>query len=162
MAKVNMNQLMEDVVHINNQIQGLQMLLQNKKSIIAKYFSKSGNRRIDGDEVTAYQQERVKIEYDVERILKKLPKELTLQFVDKSYSILDWKSFTRFCKEKGISPNELRRYILVSSSVNQEKLNALYDRGKIDLNDLKGCYEATTTKSIALKFKNVEREIPIK
>lgn len=162
MAKIDMNKLMDDVVHINNQIQGLQMLLQNKKSIIAKYFKKSGNRRIDGEEVIAYQQERVKIEYDVDRILKNLPKELTSQFVDKSYSILDWKSFTRFCKEKNITPNELRRYILISSSVNQDKLNALYDRGKIDLSDLEGCYEATTTKSIALKFKNVEKEIPIK
>lgn len=162
MSKINMSQLMDEVVHINNQIQGLQLLLQNKKSIIAKYFQKTGNKNINGDEATAFQQERTKVEYDVPMILATLPKDLTSQFIDKSYSIYDWKAFVQFCKSKGINPKELKQFISVSSSVNQQKLNNLYERGKITLKDLEGCYEATVTKSVVIRFKNIEKEIPVR
>lgn len=161
MSKINMQQLMDDVVHINNQIKGLQMLLDSKRSTIAKYFQKSGNRRIDGDEVVAYQQEKVNIDYDVEMIQATIDKDICLQFIDKSYEVNDWKSFVNFCKSKNIKPAELRRFISVKSKVNQQKLNKLYERGIIELKDLEGCYDATVTKSVVLRFKNIEKEIPI-
>lgn len=161
MSKINLNQLMDDIVHINNQLTGLNLLLKNKKHILSKYFVASGNRRLDGDEITAYEQTRTTIEYDVPKIIATLDKELTSQFIDKTYSIVDWESFVKFCKSKGIKPAELRKYIRVTSTVNQKKLNLLYDKNKVTLNDLKGCYEANVTKSVALKFKNIEGEIPI-
>ena len=156
-----MQQLMDDVVHINNQIKGLQMLLDSKKSTIAKYFQKSGNRRIDGDEAIAYQQEKVNIEYDVEMIQATLDKSVSSQFIDKTYEVNDWKAFAQFCKSKGIKPAELRRFVSVKSKVNQQNLNRLYEHGVIELKDLEGCYEATVTKSVVLRFKNIEKEIPI-
>lgn len=161
MAKINLNQLMDDIVHINNQITGLNLLLKNKKAIIATYFKKSGNRRIDGDEVTAYEQSRTNIKYDVPAIMAKLPKDTYSQFIERNYSISDWEGFVALCKKHGISGKQLRPFVTIQYSVDQNKLNKLYDHGKVSLSDLDGCYEATVTKSIALKFKNIEGEIPI-
>ena len=72
MSKINLNQLMDDIVHINNQLTGLNLLLKNKKHILSKYFVASGNCRLDGDEVTAYEQTRTTIEYDVPKIIATL------------------------------------------------------------------------------------------
>lgn len=161
MPKINLQDLMDDIVHINNQLQGLNLLLKNKKQMLSKYFQQSGNRRVDGDEVTAYEQTRTKIEYDIPAILNKLPKSITSLFIHKKYLISDWDGFVSLCKSHGIKPSELRSYITVQQEVDQAKLNLLYDKGKVSLKDLEGCYEATVTKSIALKFHNIDKEIPI-
>lgn len=161
MAKINLDQLMQDIVYISNQQAGLKMLLDQKKAIMAKYFQKSGERSIANDEATVYVQERTDISYDVEAILKRLPKELTSQFIEKSYSIPDWDAFVRFMKRKGVSAQELRPFVSISKQVDQKALSSLYEKGVVSISDLDGCYEATTRSSVCLKMKNVDREIPI-
>lgn len=161
MAKINLDQLMQDIVHVSNQMSGLKMLLDQKKAIMAKYFQKSGERSIANDEATVYVQERTDISYNIEAILKRLPKELTSQFIEKSCSIPDWDAFVRFMKQKGVSAQELRPFVSISKQVDQQALSSLYEKGIVSISDLEGCYEATTRSSVCLKMKNVDREIPI-
>lgn len=162
MPKININKLMDEIVSINNQKKGLDLLLQSKKSILAKFFQSSGKRSISNDDVTCYQREQTNIEYDTDAIQANLPKSLYSQFLVKNYTIPDWNRFVQFCKKHNISGNELKGLISVKTEVDQSKLNLLYDKGKVTLEDLECCYEATVKKSIALKFKNIESEIPIK
>lgn len=161
MAKINLNKLMEDIVSINNQVQGLNMLLANKKHILAKYFQKSGNRSIRSENVTCYQQDRTKITYDIPAIKRYLPKDKYKLFINEKHYVMDWEAFVRMCKEHGITPKELRPFISVESEVDQEKLKKLYDKKVIGIEDLEGCYNATVTSSVALKFNNVDRTIPM-
>lgn len=161
MSKVNLDQLMQDIIYISNQQTGLKMLLDQKKAIMAKYFQKSGERSIQNDEATVFVQDRTDIQYDIPAILSKLPKEITSQFIDRTYTVPDWDALVRFMKRHGISAQELRPFISVEKQVNQAKLSQMYDHGTIDISDLKGCYEATTRSSVCLRMKNVDREIPI-
>lgn len=161
MAKIDLNKLMEDIVSINNQVQGLNMLLANKKHILAKYFQKSGNRSIRSENVTCYQQDRTKITYDIPSIKRSLPKDKYKLFINEKHYVMDWEGFVRMCKEHGITPKELRPFISVESEVDQEKLKKLYDKKVIGIEDLEGCYDATVTSSVALKFNNVDRTIPM-
>ncbi len=161
MPKISIDKTMQDIVHINNQLAGLQMLLDQKKAIMAKYFDKTGERSVANDECSVYVQERTHIDYDVDAILELLNQDITDQFVDRTRSVKDWSAFVAMCKRHGITPKELRPYISVSRSVNQEKLSKLYEKGVVSLSDLKGCYTATVKKSVALRMKNVDREIPI-
>lgn len=161
MAKIDLNKLMEDIVSINNQVQGLNMLLTNKKHILAKYFQKSGNRSIRSDNVTCYQQDRTKITYDIPAIKRSLPKDKYKLFINDKHYVMDWDGFVRMCKAHNISPNDLRPFISVESEVDQEKLKKLYDKKVIGIEDLEGCYDATVTSSVALKFNNVDRTIPM-
>lgn len=161
MAKVSVDQVMDDIVHIQNQINGLQLLLSEKKSTMAKYFDKTGERSASSDECTVFVQERTSIEYDIDALREVLPKEQFSSFVESTYTVYDWKALCRFLKDHGISPKELRPYISITRKVNQEKLSELYKRGVVKLTQLKGCYTASVKKSIVLKMKNIEREIPI-
>lgn len=161
MAKVSINKTIQDIVYIKNQIDGLNMLLANKKAIMAKFFDKSGKTKVASDECVVYIQERPNIAYDVQAIKEKLDKKVYAQFVDTEYVVKDWASFTYFCKSHGITPSQLKPFIHVVRKVNQEKLSKCYEKGTITIEDLTGCYSAEVKKSIALRMKNIEREIPI-
>lgn len=162
MAKISLDKTMQDIVSLNNQIAGLKMLLQHKKDQMAKYFSVTGNKSVANDECTVFVQERTKIEYDVDAILKSLGKEEAKRFVDWNYSVPDFKRFALFLKSKGIDPKDVRPFLFVTKEVNQEKLTKLYEQGEITLEDLEGCYTASVTKSVALRMKNIDREVKIK
>ena len=162
MAKISVDQVMDDIVHVQNQINGLTMLLNQKKATMAKYFDKSGERSASNDECTVYVQERTNIDYDIDALKQTLPRDQYDSFVVTEHSIDDWKGFCRLLKKHGLAAQEVRPFISIVRKVDQQKLNQMYEHGAITIQDLHGCYTATVKKSIVLKLKNTEREIPIK
>ena len=162
MAKVSVDQVMDDIVHVQNQINGLTMLLNQKKATMAKYFDKSGERSASNDDCTVYVQERTSIDYDIDALKQTLPRDQYDSFVVTEHSIDDWKGFCRLLKKHGLTAQEVRPFISITRKVDQQKLNQMYEHGAITIQDLHGCYTATVKKSIVLKLKNTEREIPIK
>ena len=162
MAKVSVDQVMDDIVHVQNQINGLTMLLNQKKATMAKYFDKTGERSASNDDCTVYVQERTNIDYDIDALKQSLPRDQYDSFVVTEHSIDDWKGFCRLLKKHGLTAEEVRPFISIVRKVDQQKLNQMYEHGAITIQDLHGCYTATVKKSIVLKLKNTEREIPIK
>lgn len=162
MAKVSVDQVMNDIVHVQNQINGLTMLLNQKKATMAKYFDKSGERSASNDDCTVYVQERTNIDYDIDALKQALHRDQYDSFVVTEHSIDDWKGFCRLLKKHGLTAQEVRPFISIVRKVDQQKLNQMYEHGAITIQDLHGCYTATVKKSIVLKLKNTEREIPIK
>ena len=159
--KVNVDKVMDDIVYIQNQIDGLNMLLVQKKQTMAKYFEVSGEKSISNDDCTVYVQERTTVDYDVDAIMDAVSKDLTDQFINKSYEIRDWKQFVAFMKKHGISGKDLKQYISVSQEVDKHALSKLYEQKKISINDLEGCYDVHVTKSVALRLKDAKREISL-
>ena len=162
MAKISVDQVMDDIVHVQNQINGLTMLLNQKKATMAKYFDKSGERSASNDDCTVYVQERTNIDYDIDALKQALPRDQYDSFVVTEHSIDDWKGFCRLLKKHGLTSQDVRPFISITRKVDQQKLNQMYEHGAITIQDLHGCYTATVKKSIVLKLKNTEREIPIK
>ena len=162
MAKISVDQVMDDIVHVQNQINGLTMLLNQKKATMARYFDKSGERSASNDDCTVYVQERTNIDYDIDALKQTLPRDQYDSFVVTEHSIDDWKGFCRLLKKHGLTAQEVRPFISIVRKVDQQKLNQMYEHGAITIKDLQGCYTATVKKSIVLKLKNTEREIPIK
>ena len=161
MPKISVDKLMQDIVYINNQLNGLKMLLNQKKKIMAKYFEASGHKSLTNDEATCYVTEKTNIEYDIEELQEHLSKDVLAQFIESDYRIKDWNKCVKFCKTKGLKAKELKPYIFVEKKVNQEKLTKLYEKGVVEPAELQGCYTCTVKKSIALRMKNVDRVIPI-
>ena len=64
-------------------------------------------------------------------------------------------------KKAGLSFSDIRPFLFIDKKVNEAKLSKLYDREVISLDDLKGCYSSTVTKSIALRMKNTDSQINI-
>ena len=162
MAKISVDQVMDDIVHVQNQINGLTMLLNQKKATMAKYFDKSGERSASNDDCTVYVQERTNIDYDIDALKQALPRDQYDSFVVTEHSIDDWKGFCHLLKKHGLTAQEVRPFVSIVRKVDQQKLNQMYEHGAITIQDLHGCYTATVKKSIVLKLKNTEREIPIK
>lgn len=159
--KININKIMDEIVSLQNQITGLQMLLDQKKSVMAKYFDKTGNRSVSNDDCTISVQERTTVDYDIEALSEKLPRNILPLVVEKHFEINDWDAFSKFLKRKGISGQEVRPYISITKNVNKDSLSKLYDQKKLSIKDIQGCYTAKVTKSVVLRLKDAKREINI-
>lgn len=146
-------QTFNDLTNLQKQAKMIERLILEKKQVIANYFDKTGERRLDNEEGSIFIQERTKTEFDVHAMLKELPKKLTSQFIDKEYYITDWDGLVNFFKENDIKASEIREFITVKSEVDQEKLSQLYDHKKVKLEQLKPYMNITFTKSLCLKLK---------
>ena len=160
--KISINDTMNDIVCLKNQIAGLNMLLEQKKSIMAKYFDKTGNRTISNDDCTVYVAERTNIEYDINKLKKKLQPHILNKFIVTQREITDWKEFCRVMRKYNVGNIELKDTIKKKEVVDQKELTKLYERGEITLDDIKGCYTASVKKSIVLKMNDINNELTIK
>ena len=161
MPKVNIDHIMDECVSIQNQINGLNLLLVNKKQTLAKYFETTGKRQISNDDCVVSVQERTTVDYDIEALSEKLPDEILSKIIEKRYEIVDWDKFVKFLKSYGIKSSAIRPHVSVTKSVNKENLSSLYERKKLSIKDIEGCYNAKVTKSVVLRLKNAKQEINI-
>ena len=161
MSKIDLDKIMDDCVSIKNQLDGLSLLLMQKKQTLAKYFEQSGKRQLSNDDCIISVQERTTVDYDIEALSEKLPKNILPLVVEKHFEINDWDAFTKFLKRKGISGQEVRPYISINKNVNKNNLSKLYDQKKLSIKDIQGCYTAKVTKSVVLRLKDAKREINI-
>ena len=161
MPKVDIDHVMDECVSIQNQINGLNLLLVNKKQTLAKYFESTGKRQISNDDCVISVQERTTVDYDIDALSEKLPDEILSKIIEKRYEIVDWDKFVKFLKTHGISASQVRPHISVTKSINKENLSALYERKKLSIKDIEGCYTAKITKSVVLRLKNAKQEINI-
>lgn len=164
-SKVNIQKIIDDIVHVTNQIAGLNMILNDRKNIMARYFEKTGNRQRENDDCLVYVQERTNIEYNTEMLAEVLPTEAYKDVVEVSASIEDWKAFIKYLRKCGMTKDqikEMKHLLKIEKKVNQKKLSKYYENGTVNINDLKGCYNASVKKSVAVRMKSSSPEIPIK
>ncbi len=161
MPKVDIDHVMDECVSIQNQINGLNLLLVNKKQTLAKYFEVTGKRQISNDDCVVSVQERTTVDYDIDALSEKLPDEILSKIIEKRYEIVDWDKFVKFLKSYGIKSSAIRPHISVTKSINKENLSSLYERKKLSIKDIEGCYTAKITKSVVLRLKNAKQEINI-
>ena len=157
--KINIDKTMDECVSIQNQIDGLKLLLIQRKQLLAKYFESTGKKQLSNSDCIIYVSEKTTVDYDVDAILDKVDRDLTDVFITKDYTIRDWPRFVKFMKSQGITGKELRPYIDVKKQVDKSALSKLYDSKKITLSDLEGCYTANVTKSVVLRLKDAKQEI---
>ena len=84
--------------------------------------------------------------FDIDKIKKKVGRKLTSKFLDKKYEIADYDGLVKYLKEFDVDPKVFKSFISVEEKVNEEKLNNLSELGKIEMEQLEGCYEVKTRK----------------
>ena len=106
---------MDEIVSLQNQITGLQMLLDQKKSVMAKYFDKTGNRSVSNDDCTVFVQERTTINYDVEKIRNRLSKDKCEKFIESERYIdsENWSVFVKLMKKYKVPSLEVFQSTMV-------------------------------------------------
>ena len=97
---------------------------------------KKGNDLIDVKSIT-----QKRISWDVEKLEKKLDKELLNEILDKQYVVNNMEGLIKYLKSCGVNPKQFKKYITIEKKVNQKKFNELSELGDVSLDDVKGCYE---------------------
>ena len=152
---------LSEIVYLRNQIEGLQLLLNGKKEVIKQYFEKSGTSNIKTNDVTAFVQTRTKVDYDINKIKQKLEKDLYKLFIKCQYT-LRYKEFIKVCRLNNIDAKLFRNAIIKTESVDEAKLEQLYEQNEISIKDLEGCYDAKVSKTVSFRFYDESRKsIPI-
>lgn len=88
-----------------------------------------------------------KVIFDVDALLKVLPKKVATQVIKKRVMITNVEAFTKYMKEIGASQSKVSKCLSVENTVDENALNKLYDIGEITAgDDLHKCYEVRQSK----------------
>lgn len=90
--------------------------------------------------------EQKSVIYDAQRIYKRIGKENGEAVVKKEYRVSDMQGLIELLKRHKINPKEFKKFIDVSYSLDESKLEKLYELGYVKKEDLKGCYEVKKRK----------------
>lgn len=145
--------------------------LQQEKKDFDKYYSEVKNKEqlsvsnfmfsalpkgtesfeIELDEGTAFYEKPVKvlvnkirkktILWNADKLKKKLNKNHYSEAVDKTYTISNMPGLIKYLKRCGVDPVKFKSFIDVAETVNETKLNNLYELGEISKADIEGCYD---------------------
>lgn len=136
---------------------------------ITKYMSELGitsyefeekGENYSGIPTQAYTCKRIEpkqIIYNANKVAEALGKINAGAIIDKTYVINDMQGLIRLLKRHCVNPKEFKRYINVTSSVNEKKLDSLYQTGLVTLDDLEGCYTVKKRKAYwSIKIKSID------
>lgn len=98
----------------------------------------------------------VSINFDADKIEKKVDKQLASKFIQKEIIIDDWNGFVKYMKELGASLEEIKKYVSAKKTVDKKALENAEKLGQISIEDLKGCY--TVKKSASYLNTKISEE----
>lgn len=80
------------------------------------------------------------VEFNADKLEKALGKELARDVVLKRYEIIDFPGLVAYLKEFGVEPSVFKSFLNVTKTVDEKELDKLEELGKIDIEQIKGCY----------------------
>lgn len=90
--------------------------------------------------VTVTKVRRKKIIWDLEALKKKLSKEKFKDVVNKKYTVVDMQGLVKYLKTCGVDAKKFKKFIDVSETLNETKLDTMYETGKLKQEEIRGCY----------------------
>lgn len=90
---------------------------------------------------------KVKINFDVDKLEKRLDTELRQEIINKKVEIINLEGLIEYLKQCGVNPKEFKKYINVRKEVNTKKLDRMEELGRISLEDIEGCYSIDKNSS---------------
>lgn len=84
---------------------------------------------------------RKKIDWFIDKLKNVLNKEEQKEVIAKTYTINDMEGLVKYLKSCGVEPKKFKKFVDVNEEVIEERLNDLYERGKVDMKSLNGCYK---------------------
>ena len=121
-----------------------------RRDILIKAFDNSASNSMATDSHAATCRKTLIIAYDIEKLEKKLSKELGKQILDKEVVVINYEGLTSLLREAGIKPRQFKDLIEVRKTVNNDAIKQLFDTNQLSLEDIDGCYNAQIRKSITI------------
>lgn len=87
--------------------------------------------------------ERNKVAYDIAKVKEAIDKKTFNKIVNREF-LADYSKLVELAKKYKISKDEIMNCLTINESIDNKKVNELYNVGEIDLNDLKGTFTIDT------------------
>lgn len=136
--------------------QGQEEFNRKKKTfyeIMEEYFGKNKcssarfyGTGMDKGELVVKKIEKTSIEWDAEKLEKRVDKSIAKQVIKRHYRISDMQGLIQYLKSCGVNPVIFKKFILVDKSVDEEAVNWLGDIGQLSVNQISGCYVVKANK----------------
>lgn len=126
---------------------------------IKAFIAKGSDGR---NQPVAYRVKKVyknRVVYDAEKVENAVGKKLASEIIEKEYTVNDMVGLTAYLKECGVDPKVFKDFIDVSKTVNTAKLEQAYQLGKVEMKDLRGCYDVELISSY-IDVKEVDEQEP--
>lgn len=94
--------------------------------------------------------EKKDVSYDLQKA-KEILGAKCKSFVNKKYDVSDFEKLKQLAKEHGISLNDFKSCFNISESVDNKKLEQMYQVGDVDIDDVQEFMEVKTKRYIALR-----------
>lgn len=120
-------------------------------SVLDEYFDTHDETEISiestaGDVYTCKKVQSSKVIFDIDKIEKKYGRKDCSTFIDRKYTINDFKGLVKLLKSYGVKSEEFKKFIDVDKTVNESNLNKLYEMGILKIEDLEGMYTIRKNK----------------
>ena len=84
--------------------------------------------------------ERTSIRWDVDKLRKRIPKDVFKKVVHKEYKVVGMPQLIKYLKSCGVDPEVFKQHIVVEESVDQEAVDRMGELGYISAQQISGCY----------------------
>lgn len=96
---------------------------------------------VNGDETLSVRKvEKTSIEWDADKLERKLPKSVAKKVIKKKYSIADMRGLTEYLKSCGVDPKVFKKYLAIEKTVDVKAVDQLGNVGEISVQQISGCY----------------------
>jgi len=148
--KQDYNKIIDEMHELKVKKENIEAEYDKRRDILIKAFDNSASNSMATDSHTATCRKSLIIAYDIEKLEKKLPKELGKQIIDKEVVVVNYAGLTSLLREAGIKPKQFKDLIEVRKAVNNDAIKQLFDTNQLSLEDIDGCYNAQIRKSITI------------
>lgn len=93
-----------------------------------------------GDILVVNRIQKSNVEFNPDKLEKKLGKGISKQIIVKKYEVIDMEALIAYLKECNVDPNIFRSFLNITKTIDMKELDRLGDLGKITEEQLKGCY----------------------
>ena len=121
------------------------------EEIMLEYMSKGKSATFESDGFTDGQLvvkkvEKTSIEWDAEKLEKRVEKSVAKQVIKKQYRIANMRGLVQYLKSCGVDPKIFKKFLLVDKTVDEKAVGRLGDTGELTVRQISGCYLVKSQK----------------
>lgn len=107
---------------------------------------KFNNDGFAGGQLVVKKVEKTSIEWDAEKLERKVEKSVAKQIIKKQYRISDMRGLIGYLKGCGVDPVIFKQFLVIDKTVDEKAIDRLGDTGQLSVNQINGCYTVKTQK----------------